>query len=189
MGPHLLDPVVAGLGLSAPIEVTSRSPEPNRWTFPASSIVHMTFDQVHEQEMPLELHWHDGGEKPPVDLEGRLPANGVMVHGERARMFIPDYGGMPRLLGDPAVWSGDLPDVPGHHQRWINACHQGSQPPCDFSYAARLTEICLLGNLSLRSGRNLRWDRQAGRIVNEPTLNPLLSRQRRPGWELPAVNR
>ena len=189
MGPHLLDPVVAGLGLSAPVEVTSRCPPPNRWTFPASSIVRMTFDQVHQQEMPLQLHWYDGGEKPPVELEGRLPANGVMIHGERARMFIPDYGGMPRLLGDPAVWSGDLAEGPSHHQEWINACHQGGRSSSDFSYAARLTEICLLGNLSLRSGRAFRWDRQAGRAVNEPALNLLLSRQRRPGWELPAVNR
>jgi predicted dehydrogenase len=189
MGPHLLDPVVAGLGLSAPDEVASRSAPVNRWTFPAWSIVRMKFGQVHRQQAAVELHWHDGGEKPPVELGtgGRLPANGVMLYGQRARMFIPDYGRMPRLLGDPADLSEDLPDLPGHRQQWIEACHRGSQATCDFRYAARLTEICLLGNISLRSGMLLRWDGDAGRIVNEPSLNQYLGRKPRPGWELPAL--
>jgi len=189
MGPHLLDPVVSGLALSAPRKVTSQSSPANRWTFPASSIVRMTFDQVHRQETPLELSWYDGGEKPPVEIEGRLPANGVMLYGERARMFIPDYGRMPRLMGDPGGTSDDLPDLPGHRQQWIEACHLGRQTSCDFGYAARLTEICLLGNISIRSGQAVHWDRQRGRIINEPSLNHLLGRQRRSGWELPDVIR
>ena len=188
MGPHLLDPVVAGLELEGPERVESTSGPVNRWTYPEWSTVSWKFRQARGQDSPITLHWSDGSEKPAVEIEsaGPRPSNGVLVIGTRGRMFIPDYGGLPRLLGNlnGEPKPKDLRPSSNHRQQWIEACQLGRRSSCDFDFAARLNEICLLGNISIRVGRSINWDNDGGRILNDPLANQLLGRDRRPGWEV-----
>lgn len=107
--------------------------------------------------------------------------------GERAKLFAPQYGGPPIVI--PAD-KGDvielpephLPKSPGHHREWLAACKQHQTTSCDFSYGARLTEICLLGNIAIRCGRTIQWDEEQMRATNGVDVEHFLRREYRTGW-------
>ena len=52
----------------------------------------------------------------------------------------------------------------------------------DFSMAGPMTEVVLLGNVALRTGRAIRWDRKALRIPKDREANRLLRQKDRKGW-------
>jgi hypothetical protein len=79
-----------------------------------------------------------------------------------------------------------LPRVEGHHADWLQAC-KGGPPACsNFGYGARLTELVLLGNVALRSGKLLKWDGSGMRATNAPEAEAYLRGSYRAGWEIPA---
>src|SRR5690606_37978893 len=46
-----------------------------------------------------------------------------------------------------------------HHREWVDAIKGGTKALSNFEYASKLTEITLLGTLSLRlGGRKIYWD-------------------------------
>ena len=53
---------------------------------------------------------------------------------------------------------------------------------CPFEYAARLTEIMLLGVVSLRAGTKIHYDADNMRVTNALGANDYLTRQYRAGW-------
>ncbi|MBC8352872.1 MAG: Gfo/Idh/MocA family oxidoreductase [Planctomycetes bacterium] len=190
MGPHLLDPVVWAFNLGAPTTIAAESSEVNDETFPTWSIVYLDF-LVGEVKKPLKLIWYDGDKQPPEGLTGieRLPPHGVLFMGKRAKLFAPQYGGPPIVIPNEKGDSIELPEPflppsPGHHQEWLAACKQGGTASCDFSYGARLTEICLLGNIAIRTGKTLKWDDQQMRTSNGVDVERLLRREYREGWNV-----
>lgn len=191
MGPHLLDPVVWALDLDAPTTISAESSEVNEETFPTWSIVRFEF-LAGELKTPLKLVWYDGDKQPPESLTRiqRLPPNGALFIGERAKLFAPLYGGAPTVIpndkGDSiALPEPYLPKSPGHHREWIGACKQQGATSCGFSYGAKLTEICLLGNIAIRSGKTIEWDHVQMRAINGVDVEHLLRREFREGWSLP----
>ena len=53
-----------------------------------------------------------------------------------------------------------------------------------FEYAARLTEVMLLGIVALRAGTKIHYDGANMRITNSRKANDLLKREYRRGWSL-----
>jgi hypothetical protein len=47
--------------------------------------------------------------------------------------------------------------------------------------------VCHLANIARALGRPLRWDPMAERFVDDAAADALLVRERRPGFELPAL--
>jgi hypothetical protein len=47
------------------------------------------------------------------------------------------------------------------------------------------TACCILANLSLKLGRSLRWDSQAGQVAGDAEANSLLRRPYRAPWRHP----
>ena len=71
----------------------------------------------------------------------------------------------------------------GPFREWIGAIKQtGPEPGSNFTYAARLTEIILLGVLAQRFNTRIEWDAAAGRITNHPELNAFVKEPVRDGW-------
>jgi len=72
----------------------------------------------------------------------------------------------------------------GPHQEWIDAI-KGVIPDtgANFEYAARLTEIDLLGVLAQRFGGRIEWDAAKMKVTNRPELNAYLKEPVRRGWE------
>ena len=58
-------------------------------------------------------------------------------------------------------------------------CTPASSP---FEYAAKLTEVMLLGVVALRAGRKIEYDGAAMRVTNVPAANEFLQRTPRTGW-------
>jgi predicted dehydrogenase len=77
-----------------------------------------------------------------------------------------------------------LPRVKGGHAGdFLNAVRTGQRSSADFDYTARLTEIMLVGNISLRLRGKLAYDFKQGKFTNSDQANALLKREPVKGWE------
>ena len=65
---------------------------------------------------------------------------------------------------------------------WVDAAKGKAEASCPFEYAARLTEVMLLGIVALRAGRRISYDGVNMRITNVPQANDYLKREYRQGW-------
>src|SRR5260370_1097509 len=82
-------------------------------------------------------------------------ADALMI-GSKGKWMHDTYGRTPRLLpkslhdsfGTPPQ---KLPRIPNenHEMNWADAAKNGTEPSCPFEYAARLTEVMLLGVVAL----------------------------------------
>jgi hypothetical protein len=67
---------------------------------------------------------------------------------------------------------------------WVDAAKGKTTASCPFEYAARLTEVMLLGVVALKAGRKIEYDGANMRISNVPDANQYLGREPRAGWSL-----
>jgi hypothetical protein len=99
------------------------------------------------------------------------------------------YGANPRLLpqslqnsvGKPPEKLARIPEE-AHELNWVDAAKGNGQTDSPFEYAAKLTEVMLLGVVALRAGKKILYDGANMRITNVPDANQYLSRQYRQGW-------
>jgi hypothetical protein len=71
-----------------------------------------------------------------------------------------------------------------HEMNWVDACKGRAEASSPFPYAARLTEVMLLGIVSLRAGGRIEYDAENMRVTNKPEANAFLRREYREGWAL-----
>jgi hypothetical protein len=71
-----------------------------------------------------------------------------------------------------------------HEMNWINAIKGKDALSSDFEYGAKLTEIMLLGIVSLRAKSRLHYDAAAMRVTNDDNANQFLTREYRKGYSL-----
>ena len=77
-----------------------------------------------------------------------------------------------------------IPRSVGHRLEWIEACKGGKKTGANFDYSGPMTEMVLLGNIALRTGKKLKWDGPNMYITNELEANEFLHRPYRQGWSL-----
>ncbi len=193
MACHLMDPALWFLGLEAPLTVRSDGPRPNGETYPLWSRVHYEFAPNRlTTRGPLQLTWHDGGRKPPVDLCSELgitredlPGNACLFVGTRGALVANPYG-PPQLLPTADFAEVEIPTLDGidHWHQWVDACRGEGIASTPFDYSAALTETALLGNVALRfPHETLRWDARRMRFAGRPEADRYLSEEPRQGWE------
>jgi hypothetical protein len=143
----------------------------------------------------VKLTWYDGGLMPakPEELgdEQLNAGGGVLYVGSKGKMIQDTYGLNPRLLpaslqegyGAPKAV---LPRIPheDHHMNWIDAIRGKEPASSPFEYATQLTEVMLLGIVSLRAKTKLQYDGQGVRVTNNVAANDFLGRDPRKGFEL-----
>ena len=201
MGCHIIDHPLWALNLGAPSSVEARTTidgsffddKPNVETYPIAALIYFEFPARGDLP-PVRMTWYDGGLMPPAPAEldsgERLPENGVLYVGSKGKMFHGSHGGMPRLLprelhDAAAKVPKTMKRSPGHYEEWLEACKGGPRPVSNFDYSGPLTELVLLGVLSLKApGRRLEWDSENLKIKNAPELNHLVHAQYRKGWSL-----
>jgi hypothetical protein len=73
-----------------------------------------------------------------------------------------------------------------HAQEWLVAVKENKPEICysRFDITARLTEIMLLGCVSLRAGQKIEWDGPKMVAKNCPQAAQFIRRQDRSGWAL-----
>jgi len=82
------------------------------------------------------------------------------------------------------------PDDQNIRELWadfLQAIKTGRRPVCDIENGHRSTTMSLLGMLSLKLGRSVRWDGAKEVIVGDAEANQLLRRAYRSPWQYPKV--
>jgi predicted dehydrogenase len=192
MGAHLIDHSMWALDLGFPTTIETVSTPFNGATYPLATQTFYEF-AARGAMPPVKMTWYDGGLLPPKPEEmGDEELNkggGVLIVGSKGKLMHDTYGLKPRLLprslhesyGGPPK---KLPRIPGedHEMNWVDAAKGKAEASCPFEYAARLTEVMLLGVVALRAGKKIHYDGAAMRITNVPQANDFLRREYREGW-------
>jgi predicted dehydrogenase len=187
MACHYMDLPFWALKLRQPIKISAEGPPPHPETAAKWLIVHYEF-LARGELPPVQLTWYDGGKRPALFAEGKLPkwGDGTLFVGEKG-MLLADYG-KHKLLPEEqfAGFTPPKPVIPdsiGHHREWLEACKNGGPTTCNFDYSGTLTEAVLLGNVSYRLGKPLTWDAKNLR-TNEPEAERYLRHEYRKPWTL-----
>ncbi len=193
MGCHQFNPVVKALRLAHPTHVQASSTKLYEETYPAASIVHYDFPS-RDSMPPLRLTWYDGELKParPNELEdGREFGDnngGILLIGTKGKILSDCFATSPRIIPESKMKAYSrppktLPRSIGHYKEWIAACKGGSPAGVDFKYGGPLTEMVLLGNLAVRTGKKLTWDAEK-MLTNNEEANKLVDEPYHNGWKL-----
>jgi predicted dehydrogenase len=108
----------------------------------------------------FHMGWRDGWTFYPVD-------GGAPVHID-AQLQEPDGHNLALLWAD-----------------FINSIETGRPPVAEIEASHRSTTLSLLGMLSYKLGRSIRWDAASERIIDDDAANALLRREYRAPWTYP----
>jgi predicted dehydrogenase len=192
MGAHLIDHSMWALDLGYPTTVETASTPFNGVCFPHATMTSYQFP-ARDGRPPVSLTWYDGGLMPPKPAEladeELNKIGGALLVGSKGKLLHETYGRNPRLLprslhesfGQPPRKLARIPDE-NHEMNWADAAKGRADASCPFSYAAQLTEVMLLGIVSLRAGRKLAYDSTSMHITNDDSANAYLHRAPRSGW-------
>ncbi len=182
-------------------------------TYPKTSRIRYEFP-AREGLPPLKFWWYDGNPgdaikplRPSADItkeiitmRDKLPGSGCLIIGDKGKVFSPDdYGARFYVVlnGEQEYKSGldhpackEVPQTiersPGHDQEWFRMIKTGKPSYSNFSIAAYLTEIILLGCIALRvgEGRRMEWDGPNMKSTNIAEAAQFVKRNYRSGWEV-----
>lgn len=194
MGCHNMDPAVWALDLTAPRSIEAHSTWVDGEVVSPGSLYYYEFGPRGKQP-PVRLTWYDGGLRPPRpdeladDEQFGGGANGILFIGDKGKIMCPGWAGDPTLLPMSLMDSykrppKTIPRSHGHHRDWLDACKGGKPASSNFAYGARITEIVLLGNVALRTGKKLQWDAPNMKAKNAPEADAFLKETYRKGWEI-----
>jgi predicted dehydrogenase len=127
-------------------------------------------------------------------------ANGITVrldNGNRGGgIFIGDKGKMEifrgRLASNPAEMATEVLEKhprqnESHIGNWLDCAVSGERPIADVELGHRSATVCHLLNLGRLLGRNLKWDPDAEKFIDDAEANSMLTRPLRKGYEWPSV--
>jgi len=77
------------------------------------------------------------------------------------------------------------PALRAHMRNLLECMRTRERPVADVEEGHQSTAACILANLSMRLGRTLEWDAEAGRVVGDEEANRLLRRAYRDPWVHP----
>jgi predicted dehydrogenase len=193
-GCHDLDAAVWGLDLPAPesVELFPAGYADKNIT-PFGEIGYFQFPVKAGKTSP-KVTWYSGGLRPPhhdfLPVDVQYSRRGALYVGEKGVMLYKGSGQAPKLYPEYLNASIDqiqptLSPISGHHRDWIDAIKGGSEPSSNFQYGAHLTEITLLGVLSLRlGGKKIYWDDINMLAKGLPEADTFIREPVRKGWEM-----
>ncbi len=193
MGAHLIDHPFWALDLGFPTSIETVSTPFNKASYPMATTTYYEFP-ARGNRPAVKLTWYDGALMPPKPEElGEAQLNrggGVLYLGTKGKLLHDNYGYNPKLL--PQSLAEATPTPPrklarietSHEMNWVEAAKGKTEASCPFDYAARLTEVMLLGVVSLRAGGKIHYDGENMRVTNNSAANDFLKREYRQGWTL-----
>lgn len=193
MGVHIFDTPYNALELDVPRTIVNDCREPSGVGFPEHNSVTYEFPGTDYTADSLTWVWSDGPGAPDDHADLRLPDGetlpdqGAMFIGEKGRLLLPHFMQEPRLIVDgefadigeeiaaaeSALGLGEpvrdyASESPKHYHQFVDACLGEGECSAPFSYAARLTEVILLGVVAGRfPGETLHWDAETARFAEE----------------------
>jgi predicted dehydrogenase len=194
MGAHLIDHSMWALDLGYPTTVETVATPFNGVCYPHATTTFYEF-AARGSKPPVKLTWYDGGLLPPKPVElGDEELNkggGALLVGSKGKLMHDTYGKNPRLLpgslhdsfGKPPQKLARIPNE-NHEMNWAEAAKGKTEASCPFEYAAKLTEVMLLGIVALRAGKKIAYDGAHMRVTNDAAANEFLQRSARAGWSI-----
>ncbi len=192
---HSMDAAFWALDLGHPSRVEPEFTALFEESAPAVSRISYDFP-ARSGRQAIKVVWRDGNLSParPEEIgdERRWPieSSGQMWVGDDGKLFAGIYGENPRLLD--AERDKDLKENPpaekyprteGVYTEWIDACKGGQPAGSNFAgHSGPLTEMVLLGNLAVRTGRVL--ELADGQITNTVVPEEYIKPLYREGWSL-----
>jgi predicted dehydrogenase len=193
MGCYSFDTIFRVLKLEAPTSVEASSSERYAETFPQASMIHFDFPARGDMP-PVKLTWYDGGLKPPrpeqLPADEQLREEGLMFIGDRGTILCGFNGRDPRIV--PAAKMSEykqppktLARSPGNDREWLDAC-KGSKttPGANFQFSSVVTESLLLGNVAVRTGQRLVWNRPNLKVTDPAAAQQYIRPEYRGDWTL-----
>jgi predicted dehydrogenase len=109
---------------------------------------------------------------------------GIELVGEKGTLVVDDKGW--KVENGPDL-SGKVTPVEAPHLRnFLDCLKSGKRPNADIEEGHKSTRLCMLGNISYRLGRTLKFEAASETIVGDAEANKMLGRTYRKGFELPA---
>ncbi|MCX6877362.1 MAG: Gfo/Idh/MocA family oxidoreductase [Verrucomicrobia bacterium] len=191
MGSHMMDMAAYLLDLKSPTTCEAQGTPVSTDTCP--EWLTATWEHPANDWRPaIKVQWYDGGKKPgmPSPIFSRDNAfKGIIVYGDKGILY-GDYDFrvvMPK--GDMTQYKAPkkedlIPESPGHHNEWINACKTDKKTSCNFEYSGTLVENNMLALAAYRAGKKLEWDSTNMKAANCPEADQHLHRNYRDGWKL-----
>lgn len=101
---------------------------------------------------------------------------------DRGKKLITD----PENLKDSAIGPNDvaLYNSTDHFQNFIDCVHSGNPTITPIQPAHRAISIAHLGNISMRLGREVKWDPKKERFIDDSTADRMLARAMRGTWHI-----
>ncbi len=206
-GVHYIDLIQWALGQDAPLSVTALGGkyaiEDNReipdtmvalWEFPGKTLV--MFEQFNCNGAPTgpksnvlaefrgtkgTLYAYDSGYEVAPEMNAGDP---IPPYGPVDRSAGRRYNAARRPAMEPRAAKGASNSTLAHVRNFLDCVKSRARPNCDVETGHRSTTTTILGNLALRTGAHLRWDRAAERFTNHEAANRLLHYSYRPPWKL-----
>jgi len=193
MGAHIYDHPFWSLNLGIPTRIQASSSVFNDEFWPLAEMI--TYEFPSRGYMPpVTITWVDGGLRAPrpAEMDPGVRVNSALYLGDKGILMHGDYGSNPQLLPkktmdefvQPKPW---LPRSAGIYAEWIDAIKNGTKSSTDFSYASKLVETMMLGNIAvLMANRNvvLEYNPDKMEFTNLPEANAFLRYEYRQGWTL-----
>jgi predicted dehydrogenase len=193
MGAHIYDHAFWSLNLGIPTRIQASSSVYNDEFWPLAEMITYEFP-ARGYMPPVKVTWFDGGLRAPrpFEMDPGTRVNSALYLGDKGVLMHGDYGSNPQLIPKKAMdefvppkpW---LPRSPGIYEEWIDAIRNNTKSSTDFSYASRLVETMMLGNIAvLMANRNitLEYDPDKMEFTNLPEANAFLKYEYRQGWTL-----
>jgi predicted dehydrogenase len=126
------------------------------------------------------------------DFGSGTPARrlGIYFHGVNGTMYA-DYD-MHKIVPEGNRMEGmqapekSIPPSPGHEREWLDCIKSRQQPSCSVSYHTKVDVPIVLGNLSYRLGRSIRFDPATEKIVGDAEAAKAAVPEYRAPWKFPA---
>jgi len=191
MGSHMMDMASYLLDLKSPTTCEAQGTPVSTDTCP--QWLTATWEHPANNWRPaIKVQWYDGGKKPgmPSPVFSRDNAfKGIIVYGDKGILY-GDYDfRIVMMKGDLTQYKSPkkedlIPESPGHHREWINACKTDKKTSCNFEFSGTLVENNMLALVAYRAGKKLEWDEKNMKATNCPEADQFIHRKYRDGWTL-----
>ncbi len=196
MGCHIMDMPYWSLDLKYPTSVHAESTGNSSVSGPTAATVTYRFAPGKYSD-ELKFVWYDGDNMPAqsVIADCGLAKAAVakkfdlVMVGENGKMFFKrsstDWVITPEAVANEFKSpEPTIPRVESEDAEWLAACKGGPAALSNFANSGPFTEVVLLGNLAIRTGKKLKWDGPAMKATNCPEADQYIHRRYRKGWEL-----
>jgi len=186
-GCHILDIPYWALDLKYPTQVAATGPKIDAERTPTEVSTSFAFP-ANDKRSAIKLHWSQSKKGPAilkekdVSLKGAntlfIGSKGMLLTGFGSHKLFPEKTFEGFKAPEPFV-----PDSPGFHREWTDACKGGSPATCNFDYSGPLSETVLLGNTAYRAGGGFDWEASTLTAKGNDNAKQYLYSKYRKGWE------